>query len=398
MMNGYDEKHPFRSPPEQQHNHNHNHRDLDDDTFGAKGSIVSAFDAFSKSKPQYVERTAGGGKWTVAMIFISVILFWSELSRWWRGTETHTFAVEKGVSHGMNINLDIVIKMQCKDLHINVQDASGDRILAAEALFRDPTNWGQWVDGKGVHKLGRDEHGRLITGEGYVSAGESHEEGFGEEHVHDIVALGRKKARWGKTPRLWGRQEDSCRIYGSLELNKVQGDFHITARGHGYMEFGEHLDHNSFNFSHVISELSFGPFLPSLVNPLDQTVNAAAATFYKFQYFLSVVPTTYSVGHPDQMGSRTIFTNQYAVSEQSGETTEQMVPGVFFKYDIEPILLNIVESRDSFFVFMIKVVNMLSGALVAGHWGYRLSDWIGEVWGKRRRSGHSQGMLGAKSH
>jgi endoplasmic reticulum-Golgi intermediate compartment protein 2 len=178
------------------------------------------------------------------MIFISVILFWSELSRWWRGTETHTFAVEKGVSHGMNINLDIVIKMQCKDLHVNVQDASGDRILAAEALFRDPTNWGQWVDGKGVHKLGRDEHGRLITGEGYVSAGESHEEGFGEEHVHDIVALGRKKARWGKTPRLWGRQEDSCRIYGSLELNKVQGDFHITARGHGYMEFGEHLDHN----------------------------------------------------------------------------------------------------------------------------------------------------------
>ena len=360
------------------------------------------------------------------MLVISALLFWAELSRWWKGTESHTFAVEKGVSHGMNINLDIVINMQCKDLHVNVQDASGDRILAAEALFRDPTNWGQWVDKRGVHKLGRDEQGRLLTGEGFVGssgAGE-HDEGFGEEHVHDIVALGKRKARWGKTPRLWGRSEDSCRIYGSLELNKVQGDFHITARGHGYMEFGEHLDHNceffffffvflitrmhvwlmnrlcvfiAFNFSHVISELSFGPFLPSLVNPLDQTVNTATGHFHKFQYFLSVVPTVYSVGHPGAYGSSSIFTNQYAVTEQSAETTEQMVPGIFFKYDIEPILLNIVESRDSFFVFLIKVVNMLSGVLVAGHWGFRLSDWVVEVMGKRRRSGHSQGMLGAKS-
>ncbi|KAK3377917.1 endoplasmic reticulum vesicle transporter-domain-containing protein [Podospora didyma] len=375
MMNGYDEP-------------------KGEDPFAAKGGIVSAFDAFPKSKPQYVQRTAGGGKWTVAMTIVSVILFWSELGRWWRGTESHTFAVEKGVSHAMNINLDIVVKMKCKDLHVNVQDAAGDRILAAERLSRDPTNWVQWVDAKGMHKLGRDQHGRLVTGEGFAAS--AHEEGFGEEHIHDIVALGRRKARWGKTPRLWGREEDSCRIYGSLELNKVQGDFHITARGHGYMEFGEHLDHNTFNFSHIVSELSFGPFLPSLVNPLDRTVNTAPAHFHKFQYFMSVVPTSYSVGHPGERGSSSIFTNQYAVTEQSQEVNDRVIPGIFFKYDIEPILLNIVESRDSFFVFLIKIINVLSGALVAGHWGFRLSDWITEVMGKRRRGGHSDGMLGSK--
>ncbi|KAL2023767.1 hypothetical protein VTK56DRAFT_1034 [Thermocarpiscus australiensis] len=377
MMNGYEK------------------RDLDEDAFGPKtGNIVSAFDAFPKSKPQYVTRTAGGGKWTVAMALVSLVLFWTELARWWRGTEIHTFAVEKGISHILNINLDIVVRMKCQDLHVNVQDAAGDRILAAERLSRDPTSWAQWVDGKGVHRLGRDQHGRLMTGEGYTAG---HDEGFGEEHVHDIVALGRKKARWGKTPRLWGAEADSCRIYGSLELNKVQGDFHITARGHGYQGLGEHLDHNAFNFSHIISELSFGPFLPSLVNPLDRTVNTATAHFHRFQYFLSVVPTTYSVGHPGRAGSTSIFTNQYAVTEQSREVSEQSFPGVFFKYDIEPILLNIVETRDSFFVFLVKVTNVLSGALVAGHWGYRLSDWVTEVMGrKRRRGGHSEGVLGAK--
>lgn len=172
------------------------------------------------------------------MSLVSLILLWSELGRWWQGEETHTFAVEKGVGHSMQINLDIVVKMKCKDLHVNVQDAAGDRILAASRLQEDATSWGQWVDAKGVHKLGRDSHGRAVTGAGW------HDEGFGEEHVHDIVAMGRKKARWGKTPRLWGAEADSCRIYGSLDLNKVQGDFHITARGHGYAEAGQHLDHN----------------------------------------------------------------------------------------------------------------------------------------------------------
>ncbi|KAK4121377.1 DUF1692-domain-containing protein [Parathielavia appendiculata] len=378
-MNGYDEK-----------------RHLDEDPFAAKGNIVSAFDAFPKSKPQYVTHTSSGGKWTVAMVLISLVLVCTELSRWWRGEEQHTFAVEKGVSHILPINLDVVIRMRCADLHVNVQDAAGDRILAAEKLSRDPTAWAHWVDGKGMHRLGRDAQGRVVTGEGYA-ASVGHDEGFGEEHVHDIVALGRRRAKWSRTPRLWGAEADSCRVYGSLELNKVQGDFHITARGHGYMEFGEHLDHKAFNFSHIISELSFGPFLPSLVNPLDRTVNTAPSHFHKFQYFLSVVPTTYSVGRPGELGSASIFTNQYAVTEQSQSVPENTIPGIFVKYDIEPILLNIVETRDSFLVFLIKVINVVSGVLVTGHWGYRLSDWLGEVLGRRRR-GHSEGMLGVKGH
>jgi hypothetical protein len=174
------------------------------------------------------------------MIVMSAILVWSELARWWQGEEDHTFSVEKGIGHNLQINMDIVVQMACKDLHLNVQDAAGDRILAASRLQEDATTWAQWVDNKGIHRLGHDAQGRTDTGAGW------HDEGFGEAHVHDIVAIGRKKARWAKTPRLGrGAKPDSCRIYGSLDLNRVQGDFHITARGHGYAEFGSgHLDHN----------------------------------------------------------------------------------------------------------------------------------------------------------
>ncbi|KAH7193750.1 endoplasmic reticulum vesicle transporter-domain-containing protein [Fusarium flagelliforme] len=366
--------------------------DFDEDKFGPKegGNLVAAFDAFPKSKPQYIQRTSGGGKWTVAVSIISLILIWGELGRWWRGAESHNFEVEAGVSREMQINLDIVVKMNCDDLHVNVQDASGDRIMAAKKLRFDKTLWGQWADNKGVHKLGRDAQGRVVTGQGYNEPKYDYEEeGFGEEHVHDIVALGKKRAKWAKTPRFRGNA-DSCRIYGSLDLNKVQGDFHITARGHGYMGHGEHLDHSKFNFSHIVSELSYGPFYPSLVNPLDGTVNTAETNFHKFQYYLSVVPTVYSVN------SKSILTNQYAVTEQSKAVDERWIPGVFVKYDIEPILLTVHESRDGIISLLVKIINIISGVLVAGHWGFTLSDWIHEVIGRRRRSNGGTGFLGTK--
>ncbi|KAI9900968.1 hypothetical protein N3K66_005230 [Trichothecium roseum] len=363
---------------------------LREEDFGAKGSIVSAFDAFPKAKPQYVTRTSGGGKWTVVMAVFSFIFVWAEASRWWNGHEERNFAVEKGVSHEMQVNLDMVIKMKCSDLHVNVQDAAGDRILASTKLRRDPTNWSDWVDQQGVHKLGRDAEGRVVTGAGWKNLVQ-HEDGFGEEHVHDIVRMGKKRAKWGKTPKVKGAS-DSCRLYGSLDLNKVQGDFHITARGHGYREFGaQHLDHARFNFSHVVSELSYGTFYPSLVNPLDNTVNTAETNFHKFQYYISVVPTAYSHGRS------TMLTNQYAVTEQSKQINEHYVPGIFFKYDIEPIMLSVKESRASILAFMLRIINVVSGVLVAGHWGYTLSEWARDVLGvKKRRSGGGSGVLGSK--
>jgi hypothetical protein len=132
-----------------------------------------------------------------------------------------------------------------------VQDAAGDRIMAGMMLKEEPTNWRQWADRSGTHRLGTDAQGRIVTDEGV------HEEGFGEEHVHDIVAMAGsgKNKKFAKTPKIWGRGKgDSCRIFGSLGVNKVQGDFHITARGHGYSEFGtQHLDHTGKSLLRAMS-------------------------------------------------------------------------------------------------------------------------------------------------
>jgi hypothetical protein len=158
----------------------------------------------------------------------------------------------------------------------------------------------------------------------------------------------------------------------------------------------------AFNFSHIISELSFGPFYPSLQNPLDRTISTTPLHFNKFQYFMSVVPTVYTLGSSSTSPERTIFTNQYAVTSQDHPVGERYVPGIFFKYDIEPMLLTVVEKRDGFLSFCVKLVNVLSGALVAGHWAFTIYEWAREVLGRRRkRSGgvlHGRGTMSEDEH
>jgi hypothetical protein len=120
---------------------------LDESNFGESktANVVQAFDAFPKTKPSYTQQTSNGGVWTVILAIASVLLTWTELQRWWAGETTHAYAVEQGIGHDLQINLDVVVKMKCADLHVNVQDASGDRILAGLALKKDPTLWSEWT-------------------------------------------------------------------------------------------------------------------------------------------------------------------------------------------------------------------------------------------------------------
>jgi endoplasmic reticulum-Golgi intermediate compartment protein 2 len=217
---------------------------LSEDNFGENKAIaaVKAFDAFPKTKPSYQQQTNTGGVWTIILIFASIWLGWTEVQRWWWGSTTHEFSVEQGVGHDLQINLDVVVKMKCDDLHVNVQDASGDRILAGQALHKDHTTWAQWGANRKMHALGQSKQERLDLS-GYPGFGEYKE--YAEEDVHDYLGAARRKKSFARTPQIPRRVEaDSCRIYGSMHGNKVQGDFHITARGHGYMEFGQHLDHS----------------------------------------------------------------------------------------------------------------------------------------------------------
>ncbi|KAL4806201.1 hypothetical protein BDV18DRAFT_160269 [Aspergillus unguis] len=381
---------------------------LDEDAFAEKSSLkggLQTFDAFPKTKASYTTPSRRGGQWTVLILIICTVFSLTEFRTWLKGTESHHFTVEKGVSHDLQLNLDAVVRMPCDTLHINIQDAAGDRVLASEMLQREPTNWKLWMDKRNskhdYQTLSREDEGRLAAMEEDVHA----------KHVLGEVRRNNNK-KFPKGPKMRrGDTADSCRIYGSLEGNKVQGDFHITARGHGYQDGMKHLDHGVFNFSHMINELSFGPHYPTILNPLDKTIASTESHYYKYQYFLSVVPTIYarnqnirldalpaSLDKGSRYNKNLIFTNQYAATSSSDALPESpyLIPGIFFKYNIEPILLLISEERTGFLNLVIRLVNTVSGVIVTGGWLYQITSWATEL--RRRRAGgaKSEGYLHGK--
>lgn len=333
----------------------------------------------------------------------------------------------------MQMNIDIVVRMPCEDLRIDIQDAAGDHIVAGMLLTKDPTNWQVWNE-----KLNREISAGVFEYQ-TLNAEDTQRLMAQEEDVHaqHVIAHVRNNPRrkFPQSPKLRkGVPADSCRIYGSLEGNKVLGDMHITARGHGYQELGEHLPHDgtppfpcqngpswnrshadkddlllAFNFSHMITELSFGPHYPSLLNPLDKTIATTDSHYYRYQYFLNIVPTIYSersdaveryTANPSRIHRKprdSIFTNQYAATSQSSAIPENAIniPGIFFKYNIEPILLFVTHERRSLLSLLVRVINVVSGVLVAGGWLFQLSDWATEVF-NRRRNRRMEGVLNGR--
>ena len=67
---------------------------------------------------------------------------------------------------------------------------------------------------------------------------------------------------------------DACRIFGSLILNKVAGNFHITA-GHslalprGHIHISAFMSESDYNFTHRINRFSFGDPSPGIMHPLE---------------------------------------------------------------------------------------------------------------------------------
>ena len=67
---------------------------------------------------------------------------------------------------------------------------------------------------------------------------------------------------------------DACRIHGTMSLNKVEGNFHITAgksvpllRGHAHLS--GFMDEKEYNFTHRIDKFYFGKPHAGIVHPLE---------------------------------------------------------------------------------------------------------------------------------
>ncbi len=124
------------------------------------------------------------------------------------------------------------------------------------------------------------------------------------------------------------------------------------------------------NLSHVITEFSFGPYFPDITQPLDNSfeltserrsfarnlavVGSPAAAFVAYQYYLHVVPTTYIAPRTKPLStSQSSVTHYPRVQDHHSEH-----PGIFFKFDLEPMKLTIHQRTTSFVQLFIRFVSL----------------------------------------
>ncbi|KAL8222695.1 hypothetical protein R6Q57_020094 [Mikania cordata] len=174
--------------------------------------------------------------------------------------------------------------------------------------------------------------------------------------------------REGFVERIKAEEGEGCTMYGSLEVNKVAGNFHFVKSFHlenvhapnDPKAFGE----DSYNISHKINKLSFGDHYPGIVNPLDGVNWFQNTPNGMYQYFIKVVPTVYT-----PLRGMIIRSNQFSVTEhyKGPESGQRTPPGVFFFYDLSGIEVNFKETHTSFLHFLTNICAIVGGIFtVAG--------------------------------
>jgi hypothetical protein len=127
------------------------------------------------------------------------------------------------------------------------------------------------------------------------------------------------------------------------------------------------------NLSHIINEFSFGPYFPDITQPLDYSYEVANdrtfplapslyraltnpfSAFIAYQYYIHVVPTTYIAPR-----SSPLHTHQYSVTHYTRVLDHNSgTPGIFFKFELEPMRLSIHQRTTTFVQLVIRWVFFL---------------------------------------
>ncbi|GAB2219435.1 hypothetical protein Droror1_Dr00007070 [Drosera rotundifolia] len=344
-------------------------------------------DAYPKINEDFYNRTFSGGIITLVSSIVMLLLLFSELGSY-LGTSTETKLVVD-TSRGATLRIDFDIDFpstSCTLLSVDADEISGEKHhdITHDIFKKRIDAHGKVIDvrkdGIGAPKIqrplqrhgGRLEHNETYCGSCYGAEGSDDQCCNSCEEVHDAY----EKKGWAMTnkdlidqceregffKKLQDEDGEGCNIHGSLQVNKVAGNFHF-ASGKSFHQTDAFLNdlivfkREDYNISHKINKLSFGDYFPGIVNPLDgvQWVQGTSAGMY--QYFVKIVPTVYT-----NVRGYTIYSNQFSVTEHfRSSQSGRYVPGVFFVYDISPIKVTFTEKHMSFLHFITNVCAIVGG-------------------------------------
>ncbi|KAK4378604.1 hypothetical protein RND71_000466 [Anisodus tanguticus] len=372
-------------------------------------SKLRNLDAYPKINEDFYNRTLSGGIVTLVASVIMLVLFVNELDVIAKSVFLDQYTSEKSaVKFDFTVILDMDLMyllffkqfditfpaVPCSLLSLDARDISGEEHfdIRHDIFKKRIDSHGSVIevkqDGIGAPKIERplQRHGgRLEHNETYCGSC------FGAETADDECCNSCEEVREAYRKRGWGmtnpdlidqckregfvqkikdEEGEGCNIHGSLEVNKVAGNFHFAA-GKSFHQSSFQLfelialQSDTYNISHRVNKLAFGDSIPGVVNPLDGVQWTQEAQNGVYQYFLKVVPTIYK-----GVRGRTIDSNQFSVTEHfkgSDMGLFQSITGVYFFYDLSPIKVTFTEEHVSFFHFLTNVCAIIGGVFtVAG--------------------------------
>ncbi|ESO99176.1 hypothetical protein LOTGIDRAFT_142052 [Lottia gigantea] len=355
---------------------------------------IRQFDAYPKTLEDFRVKTFGGAAVTVVSGVIMLILFVSEINYYLTKEIQPELFVDTTRGQKLKINIDATFpKLPCSYLSIDAMDVSGEQQIDVDHhLFKHRLD----KDGAAVSETPEKHPGwlNLLLKLAVTKPLDPNrcESCYGAEtedlkccNTCENVREAYRRKGWafnnpesieqcnreGWTEKMKSQKNEGCKVYGYLEVNKVAGNFHF-APGKSFQQHHVHVHDlqafagQKFNLSHRINHLSFGEEYPGLVNPLDSLNIKAEEEQMMFQYFVKIVPTTYT-----NLRGKTVYTNQFSVTKHSktvgGGMGETGLPGVFFMYELSPMMVKYTEKQRSFMHFLTGVCAIIGGIFtVAG--------------------------------
>lgn len=316
---------------------------------------VKEYDAFPKVPDEYVASTPVGGTFSIITFFIILWLIYSEVTYYLDSNLVFKFMPDIDMDEKLRINIDITVAMPCSNIGSDILDSTSQSVFGFGELQEEDT-WFELTE----------EQQDAFDAIKYINS-------YLREEYHSVWQLLWKKGHGSVRSTIPERKTkmntrpDACRLHGVLTLNKVAGNFHITAgkslhlpRGHIHLNML--FDDTPQNFSHRIHRLSFGSPTNGIIYPLEGDEKITNDENMLYQYFVDVVPT--DVDNTFE----TVKAYQYSVKELERPISHVKgshgVPGIFFKYDMAALKVKVYQERENMLQFTLRLFSVIGGIYV----------------------------------
>ncbi|XP_037033369.1 endoplasmic reticulum-Golgi intermediate compartment protein 2 isoform X1 [Bradysia coprophila] len=321
--------------------------------------IVRQLDAFPKIPEKYKTSSKIGGTLSVLSRALIIFLLYKEVIYYLDSDLVFKFKPDTDMDSKLKIHIDVTVATPCRSIGADILDSTNQNVFSFGVLEEDDTWWDLCPEQKAYFEY--VQHLNDYLREEYHSL----------THVifKEIVFKGDHNVVYSLPQRSNkpNRPHDACRIHGTLTLNKVAGNFHITGGKslhfpQGHVHISALFDETTHNFTHRINRFSFGDATAGIVHPLEGDEKILGESSMMAQYFIEVVPTDI-----ETFMSR-IKTFQYSVKENirpiDHDKGSHGVPGLYFKYDVSALKVIVEQNRENIVQFLVRLCSITAGIIV----------------------------------